>query len=55
MAKLAFEAHPLGDTEARDDALLDLLARLASRLAGPPILPPRLVEVGDKSITPDGC
>jgi hypothetical protein len=44
------EAHVLGDLETRDDTPLDLLARFPGCFARSPILPPGLIEVGNKSV-----
>ena len=54
LAKVALEAHALGNLEARDDAPLDLLAGLSGRFARSPIFPPGLIEVRDKSVALDG-
>ena len=48
LAKLALEAHAFGDLEGRDDAPLDLLARLSGGFACSSIFPARLIEVGNK-------
>jgi hypothetical protein len=48
-------AYALGNPEACDDTPLDLLASLASRFAGSPILPSGLIEMGNKSVALDGC
>ena len=53
-AKFALEAHALRYLERCDDAPLDLLAGFASSFAGSPILPPGLIEVGNKSVALDG-
>ena len=42
LAKLALKAHACRNPETRDDAPLDLLARLSGSFAGSPILPSRL-------------
>ena len=54
MAKVSLEAHALGDPKRRDDAPLNLLAGLAGSFARPPILPARLIEVSNESITLNG-
>ena len=55
LAKFALEAHALGDLKRRDDTPLDLLAGLPGCFAGPPVFPPGLIKVRNKSIALDGC
>jgi hypothetical protein len=55
VARFSLKAHALRNLEARDHALLDLLAGFPGCFAGPPVRPPGLIEVGDKSVTLDGC
>ena len=52
---IALKAHAFRSPEARDDASLDFLAGFASGFARPPILPPRLIKVGNKSVPLNGC
>ena len=54
LAKVAIEAHALGDLKGRDHAPLDLLAGLASGFAGSPILSSGLIEVGNESVALQG-
>jgi len=54
LAKVTLEAHTLGDLECRNDAPLDLLARLSGSFACSTILPPGLIELRNKSVACDG-
>jgi len=55
LAKFAVEAHALRDLKRRDDAPLDLFARLPGSFACSPILSTGLMKVGNKSVALDGC
>ena len=50
LAKVAFEAHALGDLKRRDDAALDLLAAFPARSQARPVFLTRLIKVGGKSV-----
>ena len=55
LAKVALEAHAIGNLKRRDDTSLDLFARFAGCFARPLVFPPALIKVGDKSVPLDGC
>ena len=55
LGKFTLKAQALGDLEGRDDASLDLLAGFPGSFARSPVRPPRLIEVGNKSVAFDGC